>query len=495
MASSLYPPAIYSLRDDVIGGVVDRVAPHNSKMELRFLVDPALPHQLSSRSVTEMSSSNQKQFPPLMAMASENTTDLSFKPPKVFEHKLKRISASRREQCRINQARYRSRQRAREKFVISSIRQLKVDIRDLETRRQTIASRSRFPKSIWSVAIEYFRLFQHGYIAPPLVPSADHQPSVMAEERPHKPHAQIDFLRDTMVHDVTDGIIHGVEALLENWKLLSLYHDDVFVQLQRLDYVTEDSLQATTTVGLTITENTLQHLYLHLLVSPIRDHKEEQVSPLAAKLLNQRIVVRGTVRFDWDEASCCMTRLETKLDLLSPFLELLGSLEDTARVFDTALLTPEGRRFYLSLFRVLSLSLSVSGLVDPASLASRRRDLRLATYLGRLHGVQPCLIRKGFNKRQTRGSDEAAIVVDTTVQWRDALYDDSNDLVAYQVATKYTLFPVEVVRLRAVISDYALDTIRKQGFSLILQQQTPKYDYFSRLWLSSLWNALPVTRT
>ncbi|KAG3180044.1 hypothetical protein PC128_g15721 [Phytophthora cactorum] len=350
MASSLYPPAIYSLRDDVIGGVVDRVAPHNSKMELRFLVDPALPHQLSSRSVTEMSSSNQKQFPPLMAMASENTTDLSFKPPKVFEHKLKRISASRREQCRINQARYRSRQRAREKFVISSIRQLKVDIRDLETRRQTIASRSRFPKSIWSVAIEYFRLFQHGYIAPPLVPSADHQPSVMAEERPHKPHAQIDFLRDIMVHDVTDGIIHGVEALLENWKLLSLYHDDVFVQLQRLDYVTEDSLQATTTVGLTITENTLQHLYLHLLVSPIRDHKEEQVSPLAAKLLNQRIVVRGTVRFDWDEASCCMTRLETKLDLLSPFLELLGSLEDTARVFDTALLTPEGRFLSRDLF-------------------------------------------------------------------------------------------------------------------------------------------------
>ncbi|KAG3058758.1 hypothetical protein PC121_g14217 [Phytophthora cactorum] len=375
MASSLYPPAIYSLRDDVIGGVVDRVAPHNSKMELRFLVDPALPHQLSSRSVTEMSSSNQKQFPPLMAMASENTTDLSFKPPKVFEHKLKRISASRREQCRINQARYRSRQRAREKFVISSIRQLKVDIRDLETRRQTIASRSRFPKSIWSVAIEYFRLFQHGYIAPPLVPSADHQPSVMAEERPHKPHAQIDFLRDTM-------------------------------------------LKAT------------------------RPHSSEFCSR---------------------DESVGSTRL------------------------------PQPRRFYLSLFRVLSLSLSVSGLVDPASLASRRRDLRLATYLGRLHGVQPCLIRKGFNRRQTRGSDEAAIVVDTTVQWRDALYDDSNDLVAYQVATKYTLFPVEVVRLRAVISDYALDT--KQGFSLILQQQAPKYDYFSRLWLSSLWNALPVTRT
>ncbi|KAF1791177.1 hypothetical protein GQ600_10820 [Phytophthora cactorum] len=329
MASSLYPPAIYSLRDDVIGGVVDRVAPHNTKMELRFLVDPALPHQLSSRSVTEMSSSNQKQFPPLMAMASENTTDLSFKPPKVFEHKLKRIFASRREQCRINEARYRSRQRAREKFVISSIRQLKVDIRDLETRRQTIASQSRFPKSIWSVAIEYFDFS-----------STDHQPSVMAEERPHKPHAQIDFLRDTMVHDVTDGVVHGVEALLENWKLLSLYHDDVFVQLQRLDYVTEDSLQATTTVA----------FVSHLLVSPIRDHKEEQVSPLAAKLLNQRIVVRGTVRFDWDEASCCMTRLETKLDLLSPFLELLGSLEDTARVFDTALLTPEGRFLSRDLF-------------------------------------------------------------------------------------------------------------------------------------------------
>ncbi|KAG3015096.1 hypothetical protein PC120_g12347 [Phytophthora cactorum] len=72
--------------------------------------------------------------------------------------------------------------------------------------------------------------------------------------------------------------------------------------------------------------------------------------------------------------------------------------------------------------------------------------------------------------------------------WRDALYDDSNDLVAYQVATKYTLFPVEVVRLRAVISDYALDT--KQGFSLILQQQAPKYDYFSRRKFSSVWRVL-----
>ncbi|KAF4137214.1 hypothetical protein GN958_ATG13590 [Phytophthora infestans] len=225
----------------------------------------------------------------------------------------------------------------------ASIGRLKVDILDLETRRHTITSRTAFCNSVWSVAIEYFRLFQHGFTTPLLEPNSDRQTSVTVEERPHQLHAQIDFLRETVAHDVTDRVDHGVEALLENWKRLSLYHDDVNVELKRLEYVAVDSLQATTTVGLTITESTLQNLFPHLLDSRASDNEEKQESSLAAKLLNQRIIAHGSARFDWDPSSCRVIRLESKLDLLSPVLELLGSLEDVARVFDAALVTPEGR--------------------------------------------------------------------------------------------------------------------------------------------------------
>ncbi|ETP53284.1 hypothetical protein F442_01796 [Phytophthora nicotianae P10297] len=350
MTSSLHPPTSYSLRDVVIGSVVDRVALHHSKMGLSFLADP----EPEPRSATELHFSNQKQFPRLTTTTSENTTELSFKQPGVFIRRVKRrISTSRREQCRINQARYRSRQREHEKTISSSICRLRVDIRDLKIRRQDLKRRSRSCNNVWSAAIEYFRLFQRGFMAPlqmsvgPGVsyPSLDAntKTSITAEERPHQPHAQIDFLRETMAHDMTDGVVCGVEALLQNWKLLSFYHGDLYVQLQRLDHVTKDSLQATITVSLTITESTLQNLYPHLLDSTARDIDDGQRPSLAAKLLNQRIVVHGSVRFDWDEANSRVMRLESKLDLLSSILELLGSLEAVALVFDSALVTPEGR--------------------------------------------------------------------------------------------------------------------------------------------------------
>ncbi|KAG3085235.1 hypothetical protein PI124_g18537 [Phytophthora idaei] len=60
-------------------------------------------------------------------------------------------------------------------------------------------------------------------------------------------------------------------------------------------------------------------------------------------LLNQRLSVSGSVRFDWDTSTGRVIRLESKVDLMTPMLQLLGSLEDVARVFDKALVTLDGR--------------------------------------------------------------------------------------------------------------------------------------------------------
>ncbi|OWZ05958.1 BZIP transcription factor [Phytophthora megakarya] len=188
------------------------------------------------------------------------------------------------------------------------------EIQDLETTRQNILRRAPTNENVWVVATEYFRLFRHGYMAPVLVGS---ESSSLFPRPKHESHTQLDFLKATMAHDVTDGVVCGPEALLENWKLVSQYGGDVNFQLKRLEQVATDSLLATTRTSVTVTANT--------------------------KLLNKRLVLRGSVRFDWDQSMGRVTRHESTVDLLTPLLELLGNLKDVAVVFDKALMTLEGK--------------------------------------------------------------------------------------------------------------------------------------------------------
>lgn len=126
-----------------------------------------------------------------------------------------------------------------------------------------------------------------------------------------------------MAEDVTDGCLCGAEALLENWRLFTLLHGDLQVQLTSLEQLSGGSLLAATSVTLTIIQNTVLHLYPHLIRVGANG---QEWSPLASRMLNQRLVVPGSVRFDWDSTSGRVSRLESKLDMLTPMLKLLGSL-------------------------------------------------------------------------------------------------------------------------------------------------------------------------
>ncbi|KAG6617468.1 BZIP transcription factor [Phytophthora cinnamomi] len=349
MASSfLAPPNHYLLSDDVIGGVVQRV----SSIRGRFGGDGEYTrprqtfHQLDT--TASIGHKRQLQLESLPEMTSKRTTysmnsnTTEEWEPQSTRRKVK-VSASRRERCRINQARYRLRQRQHEEDLDKSIRQVQEQIQDLETRRQDILRCSPTNESVWVMATEYFRLFRYGFMAPMMVPESPSSKSSFSLLTTTKKqdsltlkqsNVQLEFLKESMAEEVTDGVVCGAEALMENWRLLSRYHGDVHYQLKRLEQLGEDSLCAVTTTSVTMTENTLRHVYPHLDV----EH-----STLAAKLLNQRLVMRGTVRFDWDNASGRVVRVESKVDALTPMLKLLGSLENVAAVFEKALMTPEGR--------------------------------------------------------------------------------------------------------------------------------------------------------
>ncbi|POM63464.1 BZIP transcription factor [Phytophthora palmivora] len=363
MASFLCPPNTHSLSDNVIGGVVQRVSSFHGRygMTDREATRFTNPRQTYSSypvdsystgrvAVDRLPSSNvvgQKPLPNLESladMATKRTKKMSHNTEEDHEmsptggRKMK-VSAARRERCRINQARYRKRQRQHEEELDNAIRKVQDQIDDLESQRQNILRCAPTNESVWVVATEYFRLFRYGYMTPMMAPEPSTTTTTDKRERNTKQsHVQLEYLRATMAPDVTDGNVCGVEALLENWKGFSLCHDDVHFQLKRLEQINEDCLLAVTATRVTITENTLRQVYPHLV-----DANGVGCSPLAMKLLNQRLVIPGSVRFDWDSTCGRVMRVESNMDVMAPMLELLGSLENVASVFEKATMSLEGR--------------------------------------------------------------------------------------------------------------------------------------------------------
>eukprot|EP00644_Phytophthora_capsici_P002019 jgi/Phyca11/575537/estExt2_Genewise1.C_PHYCAscaffold_740172 len=222
-----------------------------------------------------------------------------------------------RERCRINQARYRERQMKAESAIEDAIAQLNSEIKDLETK---CSDTSRIPTTPtrWALASEYFRQFNY-YVSSPgaLGPTASK------------------FLHEIMAPDVVVGSLFGVDAALENWRLFTHYFEDVHTELKDMKMPTSDTLIAGTTTSVTITEKTLRRAFPHLIGG------SGNLPPLAAKLLGERLVMKGTVLFGWDSATDKVVKLHSQADMLTPTLSLLRSLEDVSCVFYKARVTPE----------------------------------------------------------------------------------------------------------------------------------------------------------
>ncbi|KAG7394318.1 hypothetical protein PHYBOEH_005363 [Phytophthora boehmeriae] len=236
--------------------------------------------------------------------------------------------ALRRERNRMHQARHKMKQKKKLVDLEESIQQLREEIQGLQVQRQLVASGIPVNKTVWSVAAEYFRLFRHGVRAP--------APGMVALGTPCPPaaSAQRTFLLTTMASDVAYGTVCGIEALLENWRLMTLYHEDIDVQLLRLDDGAHGTLIATSKGKIVITEQTLRYAFPNLL-------NDGKWSPLALKLLGQELTVIGTTCFYWNNQKGCVVNLEAKVDMMTPMLKLLGNLENISHVFDNALLTPD----------------------------------------------------------------------------------------------------------------------------------------------------------
>ncbi|OWZ15161.1 hypothetical protein PHMEG_00011248 [Phytophthora megakarya] len=179
--------------------------------------------------------------------------------------------------------------------------------------------------NVWAIALEYLRIFRHGF-----KPSTNERTALV-----------LTFLQKFMAPDVSDGYFFGPQALLRNWELFSRCFGDVQVDLNSMASITEDILSATTTTSITISSNTLKLVFPHLNSDGYGGADGGAWSALAKRLEGQRLVMRSTVKFHWDNMNMRVIQMQTRSDMLTAVYHVLGSWEAVNHVFDGAFLTPE----------------------------------------------------------------------------------------------------------------------------------------------------------
>ncbi|KAG6614079.1 bZIP transcription factor 1 [Phytophthora cinnamomi] len=356
----LRPPTNRVLRDDVIGGVMQRAAGRdNSTYEARpqppttgawdtRCVSPEGSAAMVDGQLSPTDRKRKRQEPNvlpasnklmLLAVSSSGAAQYT-KPEPQFKggEQQKQVMIEwansqrdhQREIRRLRQIRYRKKKDDYANSLEEETRVLEQQIEKLEQRRRSVAEAVPTEKTLWNVAVEYFRLFRYGLREPMLArqTAQDIQPC-----------AQLDFLRSTMAPDVLFNAGRGVEAIMRNWKYFTLWFLDVEVELDGLKKGGADSLIASITTSFTITERSLMTVFPHLCTVEARRCRGSDGRSLADKLLGRRITMRGLTRFDWDAGYGRVTSVISESDMLSPMLRILGSLEDVSRVFEKSLIS------------------------------------------------------------------------------------------------------------------------------------------------------------
>ncbi|GMF28760.1 unnamed protein product [Phytophthora fragariaefolia] len=71
------------------------------------------------------------------------------------------------------------------------------------------------------------------------------------------------------------------------------------------------------------------------LASVVVGSMSDRWPTVAWKLLDQRLVIPGTVHFKWDEAKHQFASVYYEIDMLAPLTKVLGNLEDVCMVLNS----------------------------------------------------------------------------------------------------------------------------------------------------------------
>ncbi|ETK81896.1 hypothetical protein F441_12900 [Phytophthora nicotianae CJ01A1] len=150
-----------------------------------------------------------------------------------------------RQKNRMHQASYKMRQHKLVAGLEDSLKKLKEEIPELESQ-QRVLSYGQTNATIWSIAAEYFRLFRHG--VKHSVVSTTGKESLLTYKTPKSSQfqAQWHFMETAMAHDICNGVVSGIQALMDNLIFLSKCYEEFDLRPLRMDNVSENVLNVTT---------------------------------------------------------------------------------------------------------------------------------------------------------------------------------------------------------------------------------------------------------
>ncbi|KAE8882377.1 hypothetical protein PF005_g1030 [Phytophthora fragariae] len=332
-AFSFRPPQSLSLSDQVIGEVVVRRAKRSLHVlneldgERRGSPKKTSTQQKSFRSSQQYPPKPMSSHPPMQcstAIARGQNVDSSWDELNTAEKAL----LLQRQRCRRAQQKYRQKNNEKTLALEDAVVQLQKGIQHLKTKRSSsIPPPVSITTTPWKMLVEYFRFFRTGLDVPEQIL---HPTSPLCLDENH---AQKKFLQMAMASDIAFNRGYGVDAMLEDWRVLTLHHKQHEIRLVRLDHDVDGMVVATLNNSTTITENMLRSSLPDLMCGgdPNKWH------PLVRKLLEQCFMIPATVRFEWDDTRNRFVSAHYEADMLTPLLKLLGNLEDASIVLNSTL--------------------------------------------------------------------------------------------------------------------------------------------------------------
>ncbi|GMF24833.1 unnamed protein product [Phytophthora lilii] len=338
--SSLHSSPPLSLSDSLVGHVLPRANPHGSAGHLSTIKpdpNPACTPRVTPLTLQrEHQARNTMLLPPSHAEShvpprpGQTSIPVSPQPKTTRRRTTSKYSTTeiRRAQCRVNQARYRYRQRLSQLKLEKEVRHLYQEINSLKRRHQYEGRSSLSP---WSTVAELFHLLESSFRSPWIMTSTD-------EMANHTNTRQLlAVLEGSFAHNASMGGLSG-KALVEQLRIYSQCFGDPQLQLKRIESVATGVMTAKAKLSVTVTELTLRNVF-----PKFHEHSKIACDSVQfyQRLLGQRLQLNFSMNFLFDEHSDRVERLEIKIDLITPFLRVLGNLEDVADVLEHAQISSE----------------------------------------------------------------------------------------------------------------------------------------------------------
>lgn len=277
-------------------------------------------------------------------------------------------AAKRRDQCRTNQARYRTKLRDQELELEDQVAALKQQVQALEQRAEQLRTKSSTSnsssriepisegpsdavlialeerRSPMEIVTEYFRQFKYGL-------GLESDRYMLRDELPQYPlhlRRQIAFLYAVVHPDLRLGGLVGVDALVDQWRKYSRYFDDLQLDLIKAMVVEDEDaprlsqdqhdqlhcqkeiIQATATLTVIFSDETIRGVFPHL----------ERNERLKETLMDKRVSLDFVHTFGFsgvnDGEAPKVQYLNCFVDFVKAMLTLFDDVNDVATVLQQA---------------------------------------------------------------------------------------------------------------------------------------------------------------